>query len=510
MNEQVRSFDRDFDAMVTIYGDRTALVPAFERQRSLSYYQLDRLVRRHLAWFGTLGLRAGDRIGVLLPNSLELLAIFTACLRGGYGFAPLACDTSACEAQAWIALIQPARIIVGDILPDPVQAVLDASPTRRIAIETNGSFSYLPETDAVPRASAAAKIYLYTSGTTGRPKAIVIDGDRLWSSGYAYARHHMLGFDTPFRIWNYLPQSYLGGLFNLYLIPLSVAGSSVIDEPFSGRTFLGFWQTVDRYDISALWLVPTIVRGLLALGERTRRYETKSYRDAIRIAFLGTAPIELSTKQRFEELYGIRLLENYALSETTFLTSESRESVSGRVEGSVGAVLPYVDLRFRAVAAESDPSFREILVRTPFMFDGYLEAEGNLVREEQEGFFATGDLGYVDERGQLVVTGRCKDIIKKGGQFVSLREVELLAMRHPGVAYAAAVPVAHAFYGESYTLFVQPASRGAFPTVDNLRRFLYENLARHKWPEHVELVEAFPQTGSGKIRKFVLKQTGGL
>ncbi len=504
MNEYLRSFNKDFDIITTVYGERPALIPAADGQAALNYSQLNDVVYRHLAWLKQLRLEPGDRIGAVMPNSVEMLALFIACLRGGYGFAPLACDTSAPEAEKWVRLVRPACVMVSPLLADPVRAGLLQTGVRCMEVDAGGDFAYLPATAKGVDSVNGAKLFLFTSGTTGQPKALILDADRLWSAGYAFLRQHGLSFDTSFRIWNYLPQSYLGGLFNLCLAPMAVAGATVVDEGFSGKTFLSFWQSVDRFDINALWLVPTIVRGLLAIGERTRRYQSKSYRDVIKIAFLGTAPIDLAAKRRFEELFGTSLLENYALSETTFLTTEKVHDLVKRHEGSVGPPLPYAEFKFRPMSDDPDPAYQEILVSTPFLYDGYLELDGT-ISAPPAGVVATGDLGYLDAEGQVVITGRSKDIIKKGGQLVSLREVEVAAYGHPAVKDAAATAVPHPFYGESFALFIQLAPAASPADADDVRRHVYDSVAKYKWPDQIKFVETFDRTGSGKIRKFLLK-----
>jgi acyl-coenzyme A synthetase/AMP-(fatty) acid ligase len=504
----MREFNRDWEAIAHIYGDRPALIPAAEPEKILRYADLNELIGRHLAWFSSIGLRTGDCIGALLPNSVEMLSLFLACLRGGMRFAPLACDTSPHEAVNWATFTRPACCVLGSTLPESAVAALKKISLKCLRVDTNGSFSHLPDVPghSLPHASGA-KLYLFTSGTTGQPKAIVIDGDKLWSAGSAFIRSHGVDFASRFRIWNYLPHSYLGGLFNMGLIPLSVGGSSIVDETFSGKTFLGFWQTIDRYEINALWLVPTVVRGLLAIGDRTHRNEVKSYREAIQFAFLGTAPIEYEAKRRFEALFGIPLYENFALSETTFLTTERARDIPLRSEGSTGRPLDYVELRFRSVGDDHDPRYREILAKTPFLADGYLDEDGAVKSSVVDGFLPTGDLGYLDESGQLILSGRCKDIIKKGGHLVALREVELLLASHPAVVEAVAVPAAHPFYGESYRLYVQLKPSEPSGALGAISAFVYENLAKHKGPDSVEAVAAFPRTPGGKIRKFVLKNS---
>ena len=101
---------------------------------------------------------------------------------------------------------------------------------------------------------------------------MLINTDKLWSSGYYFMKHHNL-LDTPLRFWNYLPMSYLGGLFNLLLIPLITKGSSIISETFNGRTYLNFWQTIQKFDINAIWFTPSIVRGLSTFAQRMSEEE---------------------------------------------------------------------------------------------------------------------------------------------------------------------------------------------------------------------------------------------
>ena len=372
-----------------------------------------------------------------------------------------------------------------------------------IDINTNARFEWLPS-DEAQRDVAAGKILLGTSGTTGVPKAMVIDGDVLWSSGRAFVDFHSLS-NSGARFWNYLPVSYLGGLFNLGLIPLATEGSIVMDETFSGKTYLTYWQNVERYGIDTLWLVPTIVRGLVSLGRVAKRRAVDVDR-IVKRCFLGTAPIDLATKREFEIMFGRPLLENFALSETTFLTSEIASTIANRSEGSTGELLPYVSLSFRQVAdAEMENAAQEILVKTPFLLDGYLDESGAVSREtDVEGFFPTGDLGYLNASGALVVAGRIRDIIKKGGYFIALREIEILAESLRGVREAAAVPVCHDFYGESYVLCIIPEGVADADFRTRVGRDLRGRLAQYRWPEEVRLVEELPKTASGKVCKTVL------
>ena len=277
----------------------------------------------------------------------------------------------------------------------------------------------------------------------------------------------------------------------------------MVDDPFSGKTFLQFWQFVGRFDIDTLWLVPTIMKGLITLASRIKPEIAQGFKDKIKICFLGTAPVDLATKQKFQEMFGIIPLENFALSETTFITSEMISGLANITENSVGEILPYVDIKFTPVRDEEHSSITEIYIKSPFLFDGYLQEDGKIQSQvDAEGYFPTGDLGYLDDNNTLFITGRSRDVIKKGGYFVPLREIEILAQKHNEIAEAIAVKTEHQFYGESYILFIKANSNKK--NINNLSSWINENLAQYKWPEKVIFVDDFPRTASGKVKKHML------
>ena len=506
MSGHVRSFQHDFSVIVGRNATKTALVIHRDVDPlELTYQQVAGLMDRYLAFFQHHGLKPGDVIFSLMPNTAETLILFLATLKGGYGLAPVPCTASRREVERWIRLVRPKLCCTTRLIREDIRAaVRSRMPT--VEVETDGGFAWLPKEGLDGPLGDSPRLYLSTSGTTGEPKAMVLDGLRLWSSGHAFLRvHGALG--SSLRFWNYLPMAYLGGLFNLGLIPLCAEGSVVIDEPFSGKTFLTFWPTVDRFSIDAVWLVPSIVKGLLAMARRGSDEECHRKGGRIHKAFLGTAPIDLATKQTFEETFGLRLLENFALSETTFFTTETPDNLDNRKEGSVGEVLPYADLKLVASQDQPTDQGREIRVKTPFLFLGYLDDEGRVqCPEDEEGYFPTGDLGYLDETNTLVITGRRRDIIKKGGYFVSLREIECLAEQHQGVETAAAVRVPHRFYGESFVLYVKPRDAQGAGLVEDLSGFIHQNVVKYKWPEKIVVKGALPVTSTGKVQKHLLKE----
>lgn len=499
MKEAMRVFREDLKQLAEHNGNEySIIIDAGISEIKITYLQLSELIDRFLELFEEHGARPGDNILSLLPNSAEAAICFLATIKGGYGYAPLPCNVTDREVDRWISLIKPKLCIKMGNIEFPALGKLDGS--CMINIKCDGNLSWLPalNTDKCPIMGENPRLYLSTSGTTGEAKAMVIDGNTLWSSGYAFARFHNL-LDKKARFWNYLPMSYLGGLFNLTIIPLCSAGSFVITEPFNGRTLLSFWQTVDRFEIDSIWLVPTIAKGLLKIAGTIKNSKHKEKSRRIKTCFIGTAPITLAVKQHFEEMFGFSILENYALSETTFLTSETLDNIRNRREASVGEILPYAEFKF--TEKEDDVSPCSLKVKTPYLFCGYLTKDSDVKLElDENGFFTTGDVGYLNEEKQVVLSGRRQDVIKKGGLFVSLKEIEALIEGLPYVDEAAAVRVDHDFYGESYNLYVIPVEKN-IDITSTLYSWIHKNLVNYKWPEAIYIREEFPKTASGKVIK---------
>ena len=492
--QPMKAFNKDFCELTKNTNAEMIICTTSADTISFSYAEVMRIVKRIGYYYEQIGLKEGDTIATILPNSVEAICCFLAAAYYGINYAPLPCTVSERECHNWNDLTKPSFYIVKKGI---VEFDIDI---EGVQIETDSEFEWLSDDCREELAPVkSAKVFLLTSGTTGDPKAMQIDVNKLWNAGRAFAAEYGI-LDSGMRFWNYLPMSYLGGLFNLAIIPVCCNGSFVISEPFSGKTMLNFWNYVKQYQITALWFVPSIVRGLLKIHSMIGNKYDELFK-SIRIAFLGTAPIDLKTKENFESAFGIRLYENFALSETTFLTGEFENNIRYREECSVGSFLKYVEYRLDAIDGVDDVF--EICVKTPFLFDGYLDKAGNLVLEiDDSGFFNTKDLGHFNDDGQLVLSGRSRDIIKKSGLFVSLTEVETVVVGVDYVDEATAVPITHEFYGEAYILFVIfKNQKDVEAQKEKLRGWMMTNFVPYKLPERIVACSDFPRTASGKIKK---------
>lgn len=183
------------------------------------------------------------------------------------------------------------------------------------------------------------------------------------------------------------------------------------------------------------------------------------------------------------------------------MTAETEANVRYREQGSVGSLLPYVKMKF--VPIEGADTIASIWIKTPYLFNGYLSADGiEKVELDDQGYFNTKDLGHLNEDNVLVLDGRDRDIIKRGGLFVSLVEIESLVKTFSGIEEAAAVPISHEFYGEAYDLFVIfNKKKDADKKIESLYLWMLDNVVSYKMPERIMYCSEFPRTPSGKIQK---------
>lgn len=503
MSTDLSTFIAGFKKNVSSKPNDTALLNS--AGRTLTYLELDMEIEKACAWLGTLGLKSGDKLLAVLPNSIETAIVVLASLLGGYIYAPLPCGSTIDEVRRLCNMIKPECCLLTESLSTIFKQKIKEVNSHIEYIEIGQQHApWEKQATSKQNFNGGGSILVASSGSTGAPKGILLDGDRLWSSAVAFLDYHGVNA-TEMRFWNYLPMSYLGGLFNLLMIPLAARGSVYVDDAFNGKTFLTFWSTVRLYKITGLWLVPTILRGLLTVADRVGQKQSAESYPRIDYCYLGTAPVSLQEKLKFTETFGIRPIENYGLSETTFISSERLGDTALGETNSAGMIMPGVELKLKSVSTDGDTS-HQIWLRTPYMMIGYLDAQG--LHEpilDRNGFWYSGDYGYLCN-GNLVLSGRERDIIKKGGVLIVLREIEELAETCAGIAEAVAVKTTHDFYGESYDLYIRTLDliSDIEPFITRLNTMLCEKLIHYKWPEQIIHLQEFPRTNSGKIQKHLL------
>ncbi|MFZ0770732.1 MAG: class I adenylate-forming enzyme family protein [Candidatus Sulfotelmatobacter sp.] len=483
--------------------------------REITYGEFHRQACALAAELRARGLRKGDRIGVMLPNCCELAVLYFACIYLGAVIVPINPALSEGEVQFILASCKPALVVanvsnvesVGEFhakvltLVTANESISDANGPGKITIDV------LEETKTfVPLETADGEdlvVIMYTSGTSAKPKGLAHKLGRMFRNAAALASAQ--GIDENSRFYLTLSMAYMGGFYNLLVLPFLCGASVVVDHVFDARSSLHFWEKAKNNKINSLWMAPTVLSILLRM-DRGRTGE-EFCRSSVRHAFVGFAPLPLKVKDEFESRYGVRLIENYGLSETLFVTARS-QGILGR-HGYVGEALPGVAVRIvndegKPVASGTDG---EVQILTPDLMAGYLDADGCLLDADASVWFSTGDVGRLDAASSLSITGRKKDIIIRGGVNISPAAIEEELMRVEGISDVAVVSIPHELYGEDIVAVLKLQAGVELDSILNsVVAHAKRNLAQHQQPARYITIDELPRTANGKIQKARIRE----
>ena len=454
------------DAAFARLGDHPAL--AFEGTTFGSAELADRTARL-AAGLQQWGVRPGDRVAVVLPNRPELLALYGAVWRAG--------------AVATPALPALTREEVRHVLVDS-GAVLLVTEDRRLhglgvpvlELADLRALEDTEPTDAVPRTDDDLAALLYTGGTTGRAKGVMLGQGGLVA--ITRARESVTATANARCSVVPLPLSHVYGLVTTAArLHAREPSLVVLQERFDAA---GWIELVERYRAQASSLVPSMVQQLLLQPLEEHDLSSLTYVTS------GGAPLPVPVWEELERrLPHVRLCDGYGCTEAT--STVSMNPPNARRHGSVGLPVPGVELR---IADDG-----EVLVRSPGVMLGYHRDEDATAATLAGGWLHTGDVGRIDEDGYLWVVDRLKDVILRNGFNVYPRDVEDALLAHPAVARAAVVGRPDARLGEEVVAFV---SLRAPATPAELLAFGRERIAAHKAPREVHVVDEVPLTSVGK------------
>jgi acyl-coenzyme A synthetase/AMP-(fatty) acid ligase len=461
------------------------------------------------------GVRKGDRIAVMVPNCCELAALYFACIYLGAVIVPVNPALSKSDVQFILSSCKPALMVASATCADSIKgfyANVLRLFTAQEAIKDSGDPDLIRiddlenTTSFVPLETADGEdlvVIMYTSGTSARPKGLAHKLGRIFRNASAFASAQEINQDARFYLT--LSMAYMGGLYNLLVLPFLCGASVVVDHVFDARSSLNFWDKAKNNKVNTLWLAPTVLSILLRM-DRGRTGE-RFCRSSVRHAFVGFAPLPLRVKDEFETRYGVRLIENYGLSETLFVTARSHRNLSGH--GYVGEMLPGV--RLRIVSDEEEPAAPgrdgEIRILTPDLMAGYLDANGALQEMDASTWFPAGDVGHLDDQGSLFITGRKKDLIIRGGVNISPAAIEEALMHLCGVADVAVVSIPHELYGEDIVAVLKLEAGVELESIlDLVVAHAKRTLAQHQQPARYIAIDELPRTANGKVQKARVRE----
>jgi malonyl-CoA/methylmalonyl-CoA synthetase len=469
----------------------------------LSYAELWTRSARFAQALRAAGVQPGDRVAVQVDKSLEAVLLYLAVLRAGAVHVPLNSAYTVPELSYFIGDAQPALLVCTPQARAALTALVQQLGVPRcLTLGADGSGS-LPEAarpapgdfEDVPRRADELAAILYTSGTTGRSKGAMLSHGNLWSN--AQVLRDCWRFTAADVLLHALPIFHIHGLFVAINVTLAAGASMMLLPRFDPEPVL---QALRRATV--MMGVPTFYVRLLKQPGLDRQAVQH-----VRLFVSGSAPLLPEIHRQWQQRTGHVILERYGMSETGMNTSNPYEGE--RVAGSVGPPLPGVQLRVvdaHSGAAVARGQVGMIEVRGPNVFRGYWRNPAKTQAEfRDDGFFITGDLGRIDERGYVFIVGRAKDLVISGGYNVYPREIELELDALEGVAESAVFGVPHADFGEGVTAVVV-AVPGAVPSEAAMLAQLRARLAAYKLPKRVLLIDELPRNALGKVQKNLLRE----
>jgi len=343
---------------------------------------------------------------------------------------------------------------------------------------------------------------MYTSGTTGEPKGVLLSHWNMVYAGRAVADAQTL---TPRdRVLSSLPLYHINGQCIATVAPLVSGGSIVMPHRFSASQW---WPLVERYRPTWLNLVPTIIAYLLAGPDLTPTQADAAR--GVRFARAASAPLPPAQHRAFEARFGISVMEAMGLTESASIAFANPLEPRERRYGSAGRPL---GVEARVVARNGgvlgNGEQGEIELRGESVMAGYYKAPELSARTlSRDGWLATGDLGYRDEDGFYFITGRLKELIIKGGENIAPREIDEALLKHPAVLEAAAVGIPDELYGQDILACVvlkEGAQHRTEELREELRAHCHAQLGRYKTPREFRFVVTLPKGPSGKVQRLKL------
>ena len=471
--------------------------------RSYSYADVGELSGRMAGALRDLGATPGDRVSVQVEKSPESLCLYLACLRAGFVFHPLNMAYTAGELEYFLDNAEPVLVVCDPGNEAAIRPIADAAGAKNVVTldgDGNGTLTEhaaasSPDFGIVKREHDDLAALLYSSGTTGVPKGIMLTHANLLRNTEALV--NAWEFSSHDRLLHALPIFHVHGLF--------VAIGCVMLSGASMRWLPGYnVRDVIRFlpECSVLMGVPTYYTRLLAEDDFTKEVAAN-----IRLFVSGSAPLLEETFVEFESRTGHCILERYGMTETNMNASNPLKGE--RKPGTVGPPLPGVEIRIvddegHNVAVGETGNLQ---VRGPNVFIGYWKLPDKTAEDfTEDGFFNTGDKGRIDEDGYVSIVGRAKDMVISGGLNVYPKEIELFVDDLPGVRESAVIGVPHADFGEGVVAVVVPENAGEMREADIVDACKAE-LANFKVPKRVVFVDELPRNTMAKVQKNVLRET---
>lgn len=487
------------ELLQAIPADQTAVIVP-EQNIRVSYGALRRQVQSLAAALAATGVERGDRVGMALPNGLPQIVAFLAASLAGTA-APLNPGYKEDEFSFYLQDTN-ARVLL--LPPDGAEearrAAGDQVPILTVEIDASGEVSLAGVSQArefEPPALSDVALILHTSGSTGRPKRVPLSHANLSISARNVANSYALSAsDVSLCV---MPLFHVHGLVASTLATLATGGTVVVPAKFNP---LAFWRVVREHGVTWYSAVPTLHQLLLARGGS----DTARPAGAEQLRFIRSCSAALPphVMHDLEARFGAPVLEAYGMTEAAHQMASNPLPPGARLPGSVGrgteVRIGIMDEQGRLLATGERG---EVVIQGPNVITGYENNPEANATSFVDGWFRTGDQGVLNAEGYLTLVGRLKELINRGGEKISPREIDEVLLTHPAVAEAVCFGVPHPTWGEEVAAVV--VLRSAVSEAD-LLGFCRERLADFKRPKQVHITDAIPRTATGKIQRRVVAE----
>lgn len=458
---------------------------------------LDRSSSAVAQWLRQRGLRPGDRVAVMMRNSAAAVFVIFGLAKAGIVWVPINVQQRGDGLQYLLSHSRPRLLIHDAVLGEVVDAAVAETDLPRVRHGEDNASDVLDivagggNFDEPSPAPSAQLAIMYTSGTTGRPKGVIVTHRMLFLASKAVAVVSDIRDGDVFLVWE--PFFHVGGA-QLLSLPLNHAVVLGVVDRFSASRF---WDDVRREGATHIHYLGGILQILL------KQPASSADRDhRVRIAWGGGCPAD--TGHAVEDRFGLQIRECYGMTEASSITTVDQEGVLG----SVGRPVPWLSVAILDEAGQSVAAGQrgEIVVSArdeEAIFPAYFDNPEATARALKNGSLHTGDFGSFDAEGRLFFHGRMTDSARCRGENVSAYEVEHVAAQHPDVADCAMIGVAADVGEQDIKLFVQPREGSNIePTL--LSKWLQQRLASYQVPRYIAIVDEFERTASQRIMKHRL------
>lgn len=477
-----------------------AAVVAPEQNIKVSYGDLIDQVESVARQLASLGVRRGDRVASALPNGLANVVCFLAASEAGTA-APLNPGYKEDEFRFYLEDTNAKVLLLPpEGLEEARRAAGDRVPIVTVETDSNGKVSLAGASrDGVvePPAPDDVALVLHTSGSTGRPKRVPLSHANLSISAGNVARTYALTSDDVSLC--VMPLFHVHGLVASTLATLSTGGTVVVPAKFSP---LSFWRVAREHRATWYSAVPTIHQLLLARADP--KAGPPAGAENLRFIRSCSAALAPQVMSDLEAAFGAPVLEAYGMTEAAHQMASNPLPPQSRKPGSVG---PGTGVRISIMDAEGAHlpmgTQGEVVIQGPNVITGYENNPEANATSFTGGWFRTGDQGFLDENGYLTLVARIKELINRGGEKVSPREIDEVLMAHPSVAEAVCFGVPHPTWGEEVAAAVvlkEPA------TAEQILAYCRERLSDFKRPKQIHITDAIPRTATGKLQRRLVAQ----